>query len=482
MSLFFAKPDKPVFVNIVQPGLTVAGLYTIEPVALQRCGTQRYYQRARLKPFTNNAFSVITKLILIFSLVAGYSSLSLGSAINRISKTTLNYWASMTSVLMLAVLVVIRILKLITLIRLKVKNVWELILKCNFASFVTLSKVIQQFGKAQKFCGRNTIEQNLVVISELRATLCKNRQDTAEWILLLTDANAVYSDGRYAGCINVTFNKAFPLRWSTCFGTKRVTQWTDFLPTRYISQEQRSLVLISFVASWSLLLWASGNDELVRALRDVQQLAYSQAETVVNWTSEQVSARQLLHDKFNKTVINKISTVLQCAHPIRVVTLAIVLVALAVTLVLFVSLNPMLKLFMVTMAAVLFLGPLRCTYTDYIDDAANQVKVASALRGKHKRIEYRARLMRNQALETLETQVTLILQNTIMARLDYGQQQITELTYGLMRRGLLITDVVKSTTKCDSFFSDDKEVALSTYGKLNLTSRQPPDKSTLTLR
>ena len=188
-----------------------------------------------------------------------------------------------------------------------------------------------------------------------------------------------------------------------------------------------------------MLLWASGNDELVRALRDVQQLAYSQADTVVNWTSEQVSARQLLHDKSNKTVINKISTVLQCAHPLRVVTLAIVLVALVVTLVLFVSLNSMLKLFWVTMAAVLFLGPLRCTYTDYIDDSTNQVKVISALRGKHKRIEYRARLMRNQTLETLETQVTLILQNTRMALLDYGPQQITELTYGLMRRGLLIT-------------------------------------------
>ena len=143
----------------------------------------------------------------------------------------------------------------------------------------------------------------------------------------------------------------------------------------------------------------------------------------------------------------------------------------------------MLKLFLATMAPVLFLGPLRCTYTNYIDDAANQVKVVSALTGKHKRIEYRARLMRNQTLEMLETQVTLILQNTGMARLDYGPQQITEFTYGLMRRGLLITNVVKSTTtKCDCSLNDDKEVALSTYGILDLTSRQPPDKSTLTLR
>ena len=54
----------------------------------------------------------------------------------------------MASVLMLAVLVSLLILKLITLYRLKVKSVWELIRKCNFAYFVTLSKVIQQFTKA----------------------------------------------------------------------------------------------------------------------------------------------------------------------------------------------------------------------------------------------------------------------------------------------------------------------------------------------
>ena len=171
------------------------------------------------------------------------------------------------------------------------------------------------------------------------------------------------------------------------------------------------------------------------------------------------------------------------SHPLTVVALAIVVVALDVTIVSFVSVNPMLRLFWATMAAVLFLVPLRCTYTDYIDDAANQVKVVSALRGKHKRIEYRACLMRNQTLEALDTQVTLILQNTGMARLDYGPRQIAEFTYGLMRRGLLITDVVKSTTtKCDCSFNDNKEVALSTYGKLDLTSRQLPEKSTLTLR
>ena len=274
MSLFFVKPHEPVFVNIDQHGPTVAGLYTIEPAMLQRGGTQRYYQRPRLKPSIKDAFIVIKESILILLLVAGYSPLSLCGAIDRNIKNTLNNWASMASVL------------------------------------------IQQFGKTQKVCGRNRIEQNLVVIAELRATLCKNRQGTAEWILLPTTESALYSDCRYTGCIYVTFYKALLLRWSTWFGTTRVAQWINLIPTRYIPQEQRSLVLIISVATSSLLPWKSGNDELVRTLREVQQLAYSQAEAVANVTSEQVSARQLLYDKSNKTVINQISTMLQCAHPI----------------------------------------------------------------------------------------------------------------------------------------------------------------------
>ena len=115
MSLFFVKPHEPVFVNIDQHGPTVAGLYTIEPVALQHGGTQRYYQRPRLKPSIIDAFIVIKKSILILLLVAGYSPILLGGAINRNSKTSLRYWASIASALMLAVLVVSLILKLITL-------------------------------------------------------------------------------------------------------------------------------------------------------------------------------------------------------------------------------------------------------------------------------------------------------------------------------------------------------------------------------
>ena len=106
MSLFFVKPHEPEFVNIDQHGPTVKGLYTIEPVALQRGGTQRYYQRPRLKPSIRDAFIVIKESIIILLLVAGYSFLSLNGAINRNSKTSLKYWASMVSVLMLAVLVV----------------------------------------------------------------------------------------------------------------------------------------------------------------------------------------------------------------------------------------------------------------------------------------------------------------------------------------------------------------------------------------
>ena len=103
MSLIFAKPHEPVFDNIAQPGPTVAGLYTIEPVALQRGGTQRYYKQPSLKPSTRKAFLVIIKLILLLPLVAGYSHLPPCGAMDRNSNNILNYLASLASVLMFAV-------------------------------------------------------------------------------------------------------------------------------------------------------------------------------------------------------------------------------------------------------------------------------------------------------------------------------------------------------------------------------------------
>ena len=90
MSLFFVKPHEPVFVNIYQHGPTVAGLYTIEHSMLQRGGTQRLYQRPRLKPSIKAAFIVIKESILILLLIAGYSPLWLGGAIDRNTNNTLN--------------------------------------------------------------------------------------------------------------------------------------------------------------------------------------------------------------------------------------------------------------------------------------------------------------------------------------------------------------------------------------------------------
>ena len=229
-----------------------------------------------------------------------------------------------------------------------------------------------------------------------------------------------------------------------------MAQLINPLPTRYISQEQRSLVLVSSVATWSLPPWASGNDELAKTLREVKPHAHSRAEAVADWISEQVSARQTLDDASSKGVINQISTVSRGAHPLAVVALAIALVALVVSIATFVTVNSMLRLMWATIAAIIFHGPLRCVYKDNTEDAVNQVKVVSALKGKHKRIEYRDCLTRNQTLETLETQITLILHTTGKARLDYGPQQFTEFIYGSVLRGLFITEVVKCTTTiCD---------------------------------
>ena len=138
-------------------------------------------------------------------------------------------------------------------------------------------------------------------------------------------------------------------------------------------------------------------------------------------------------------MINQISTVARGAHPLSVVALAIALAALVIAIATFVTVNPILRLLLAAIAAILFRGPLRCSYTDRTEEAANQVKVVSALKGKHKRIVYRARLTRNQTLKKLKTQVTLVLHIAEKARFDYGPQQLTEFIYGSVRRGLLIT-------------------------------------------
>ena len=122
---------------------------------------------------------------------------------------------------------------------------------------------------------------------------------------------------------------------------------------------------------------------------------------------------------------------------------------------------------------------------DRTEEVFNQVKVVSALKGQHKRVEYRARRTRNQALETLKTQVTLILHITGKARFDYGTQQITEFTYWSVRRGLLKFDVVKgTTTNCDCSFNDDIEVGITNLWRtgplFSTTAEQVDPDATLT--
>ena len=158
-------------------------------------------------------------------------------------------------------------------------------------------------------------------------------------------------------------------------------------------------------------------------------LTHSRAEAVADWISEQVPARQTIDDAFGKGIINQISTVARGGHPLSVVALAIALVALVVAIATFVTVNPMLRFLWVAIAAIIFRGPICCSYIDRTEDAANQVQVVSALKEKHKRIEYLARLTRNQTLETLETQVTIVLHITGKARLDYGPQQLSEFIY-----------------------------------------------------
>ena len=88
-----------------------------------------------------------------------------------------------------------------------------------------------------------------------------------------------------------------------------------------------------------------------------------------------MSARLTIDGASGKGVINQISTVARGAHPLSVVALAIALVALVVAIATFLTVNPMLRFFWATIAAILFRGPQRCSYIDRTEDAENQVKV-----------------------------------------------------------------------------------------------------------
>ena len=141
------EPPAAIPVVIADEASIVAALPTVQPVAPQRGGAQRYDLRPRPRPSTRDAFLIIVVLILLLPLAAGSSPILTLVGVARNSKNKLNYWTSMGSVLTWAALVVPLILALITLIQLIVKSVRKLLLKCNLASLATPSKVIKESGK-----------------------------------------------------------------------------------------------------------------------------------------------------------------------------------------------------------------------------------------------------------------------------------------------------------------------------------------------
>ena len=153
-----AEPPAAIPIVNADHASTVAAPPTVKQVVSQRGGAQHYDLRPRPKPSIRDAFMVIVVLILLLPLAAGSSHMSPLVGVARNSKNTINYWASMESVLTWAVLVVPLILALITLIRLIVKSVRKLLLKCNLASLATPSKVIKESGEAEEVCGCKRVD------------------------------------------------------------------------------------------------------------------------------------------------------------------------------------------------------------------------------------------------------------------------------------------------------------------------------------
>ena len=99
-----APPPASIFAVNADHASTVAASPTVEPMVFQRGGAQRYDLRPRPTPSTRDAFLMIVALILLLPLAAGSSPISPLVGVARKSKNTLNYWASMGSVLTWAAL------------------------------------------------------------------------------------------------------------------------------------------------------------------------------------------------------------------------------------------------------------------------------------------------------------------------------------------------------------------------------------------
>ena len=332
----------------------------------------------------------------------------------------------------------------------------------------------------EAWCAKGKIERNMVVIAELKVTTCNGRQDTSPWVLIPTAEDALLADGRYAGCLNITFNGVFPLPWSTCFGTTQVARWIDPLPTRYIPQEQRSIVLVSAVQTWSLPSWANGTDEVSRTLREVQQRAQSRAEAVSDWINEQVSARQTLDYESQKGILHSMNTVSQGAHPLSVVALGCALFALLLATLALLTVTPVLRLLWVAILALVKHTPLYCAFTYLAPRETERVPVISALKGGHKAIEFRACLAQSETLEALDLHVKIVLHTSGKASLEYGSQRITEFVYGSHRRHLLLTDILMgSTLSCKCSLNDDIEITANNWPTLSTSEGDTSSPNTL---
>ena len=261
----------------------------------------------------------------------------------------------------------------------------------------------------EAWCAKGKIERNLVVIAELKVRSCNGRYDKALWILIPTAEDVLLADGRYAGCLNITFDGVFPLPWSTCFGTTRVAQWINPLPIRYIPQEQRSIVLVSTVPTWSLPAWANGTDDLSKTLREVQKRAQSKAEEVTDWISEQVSARQTLDYESQRVVVQRMNNVSHGAHPLSVVALACALVALLLATFAVLTVTPILRLIWATVVALFKKHPLYCAYSQLSRKDVAPMSIVTVIKGSHKRVEYMAFLANSNNLKARELRVIISL-------------------------------------------------------------------------
>ena len=147
-----------------------------------------------------------------------------------------------------------------------------------------------------------------------------------------------------------------------------------------------------------------------------------------------------------------------------IIALACALLSLAISVISIITRHSIWRLLLTVIKSACRCNSILCAFKTPTNKSnanitGDDTKITFAWQARHTKIEYRARLVRPESSDALDSRVLLTLHTSGKAKIDYGLQRITEFVYGTHRRELLLTEVVMGTsTTCDCSMNDDIEI------------------------